>query len=262
MFQTYTGSWQTAGTPLFGQRNIAIGSYSDAVSQGQLTNFQTDDPTFKCLNGASLNVYTAPTEFPNQFVVNNSQQPSQCAYGTWTLPQVYTGSWSGSTLPVTLTGNVTVESYADATVVGQITRFQTNDPRYRCLNGQALNVFTAPKEFPNQFVVHDGLQGPMCVYGTWTLPQQWYVATWQGQLVPLAVRRNAAVEAYGDATVVGQLGGFLTNNSTYSCLNGAVINVWTAPKEFANLYAAHNGRQGTQCVYGTWTFAQSWGPVS
>ena len=257
----YVGTWQGSSAGLFAQTNVSIGSYADAIKQGQVGNFQTDDAAFTCLNGSALNVYTAPAEFPNQFVVNNSQQSGQCALGTWTIPQTYTGGWSGSVVPVSLTANATVEGYADATVVGQLTNFQSNDPGYSCLNGQAINVFSAPKEFPNQYVVHDGLQGSMCVYGTWTFPRIWYAATWQGQRIPLAVRPNVAVERYKDANLIGVLTRFTTNDSSYACLNGASINVFTAPKEFPGVSAAHNGGQGTQCTYGTWTFAQGWGPA-
>ena len=45
-------------------------------------------------------------------------------------------------------------------------------------------------------------------------------------------------------------------------VGSAAINVFTASKEFPGVNAAHNGGQGTQCIYGTWTFAQGWGPAS
>jgi hypothetical protein len=82
----------------------------------------------------------------------------------------YTGFWSGSQTLTHVT-NVTVEGLPDATQVGVISDFQTNDPTYSCLNGEDLNLWTAPNEFPNEFVIHNGDQGSQCAYGTWTFPK-------------------------------------------------------------------------------------------
>lgn len=82
----------------------------------------------------------------------------------------YSGVWNGSATPLTHVPNVTVEGLPDETFVGTIGNFQTNDPSYSCLNGETINVFTAPSEFPSEYVVHNGLQGSQCTYGTWTFP--------------------------------------------------------------------------------------------
>lgn len=79
----------------------------------------------------------------------------------------YTATWQGTTHTLTNVPNQTVEGFSDATLVGQVTNFQTDNPTYSCLNGRALNVWTAPAEFPGRYVVHNGLQGSQCVYGTW-----------------------------------------------------------------------------------------------
>ena len=83
----------------------------------------------------------------------------------------YSASWQGATVALRHVPNQTVESLPDATLVGQVGNFETNDPTYSCLNGETINVFTAPAEFPGDYVVHNGLQGSQCAYGTWTFPQ-------------------------------------------------------------------------------------------
>ena len=83
----------------------------------------------------------------------------------------YSASWQGATVALRHVPNQTVESLPDATLVGQVGNFETNDATYSCLNGETINVFTAPAEFPGDYVVHNGLQGSQCAYGTWTFPQ-------------------------------------------------------------------------------------------
>jgi hypothetical protein len=97
--------------------------------------------------------------------------PTLWIQATSTFGHTYQGVWRGTAVPLTPTANATVEGYSDARLVGSVVNFQTNDPRYTCLSGLSINVFTAPREFPSQYVVHDGSQGAMCVYGTWTFPQ-------------------------------------------------------------------------------------------
>jgi hypothetical protein len=99
--------------------------------------------------------------------------PAGAAAATYT----YTGVWLGNVTTLTHVANVTVEGLADATLVGTISNFQTSDPSYSCLNGETINVFTAPSEFPGDYVVHNGLQGSQCTYGTWTFPGSFYTVT-------------------------------------------------------------------------------------
>ena len=87
----------------------------------------------------------------------------------------YSGQWppTSATVSLTLVPNVTVENLPDSSLQSsQLVDFQTNDPRYSCLNGEALDVWTAPAEFPGKLVVHNGDQGPQCTYGTWTFSIQ------------------------------------------------------------------------------------------
>jgi len=98
--------------------------------------------------------------------------------GTWTLasgswisyPTYYSGYWGNQLTSLSGHSNVTVEGLSDARQVGSISDFQTNNSSFSCLNGASLNVWTAPKEFPGEYVVHNGGQGPQCTYGTWTFP--------------------------------------------------------------------------------------------
>jgi len=42
---------------------------ADAEYSGQVSNFQTNDPSYACLNGALLDVWVLPTHFPNEYVI-------------------------------------------------------------------------------------------------------------------------------------------------------------------------------------------------
>ncbi len=100
------------------------------------------------------------------------------ALGTWTLasgswtsyPTYYSGYWGNQLTSLSGHGNVTVEGLSDASLVGAISDFQTNNSSFSCLNGESLYVWKAPKEFPGDYVVHNGAQGSQCTYGTWTFP--------------------------------------------------------------------------------------------
>jgi expansin (peptidoglycan-binding protein) len=254
--RTYTGSWSGTTTPLSWHTGVTVEGYADAKVVGQAANFQTNDPTYSCLNGKAINVFTAPKEFPGLYVVHDGLQGSMCVYGTWTFPQIYSGNWQGHGIAVTPQANTSVEGYSDAQLIGPLKNFRTNDPTYSCLNGQTINLFVAPREFPGAYVVHDGLQGSMCVYGTWTFPEN-YSGTWSGNRVVFSlVYPNKTVESYADAKVVGQITNFETDDPQYQCLNRQTINVFTAPKEFPGVYVVHDGLQGSMCVYGTWSFPQ------
>ncbi len=156
--------------------------------------------------------------------------------------------------------NVSVEQIRGAWLLGQVT-FHTNDPYYSCLNGRALNAWRVPAE-PGTVIVHNGDQGPQCVYGTFVY-QPFYTGTVHGTLVVLARHVNVSVEALADSSLVGQLTNFQSDDPYYACLDGttttggATVNVWTAPREFGSSEVVHNGDQGPQCVYGTFVFRAS-----
>jgi len=154
--------------------------------------------------------------------------------------------------------NMSVEQIPGAWLLGRVT-FHTNDRYYSCLDGEALDAWRIPSE-PNVVVVHNGDQGAQCVYGTFVY-EPFYMGTFDGSLVVFSWHANVSVESLPDASQAGQLGNFQTDNPYYACLDGssttsgATVDVWTAPKEFGSSDVAHNGDQGAQCVYGTFSFS-------
>jgi hypothetical protein len=169
--------------------------------------------------------------------------------GTWSLPYTHT-------VLVKRVGNVTVEGLPDATLVGSLTNFRTDDSYYACLNGESVGVWTAPQEFPGDLVVHNGDQGPQCTYGTWLFPET-YTGLWYGKLQQLRQVKNVSVEDLPDATLLPeQLQDFQTNVPYYACLDGKALNAWNAPGEFPGDPVVHNGDQGPQCTYITLRFVQ------
>jgi hypothetical protein len=107
----------------------------------------------------------------------------------------YTGTWDGQTVTFTHVANANVEDYSDAQNVGHLQDFQTADPTYSCLEGQALTLWKAPGEL----AVHNGGQGPQCAYGTWTFqpPSQGY--SYSGFWAPLA--RSVGLTEVANANV-------------------------------------------------------------
>lgn len=89
-----------------------------------------------------------------------------------TAGYTYTGDWLGRLVHLTQVSNVSVQAFPDARLTGTLTDFSTDDPRDACLKGHALTVWIAPREFPGDYVVHNGPQGPQCVHGTWAFPEQ------------------------------------------------------------------------------------------
>jgi len=109
----------------------------------------------------------------NTFSGNTGQYQAVIKVGAPVSSYSYTGVWNGQTVNLTLVPNQTVEGFSDAKIVGQITDFQTSEPSgakppYYELDGESINVWTAPAEFPGVYVVHNGDQGSQPTYGTWT----------------------------------------------------------------------------------------------
>jgi hypothetical protein len=187
---SYTGTWLGSSYALTHVTNVTVEGLPDSFVVGTITDFQTSDPAYSCLDGQTINVFLAPQEFPGVYVVHDGLQGSMCAYGTWTFSSnySYTGTWNGTAYSLTRVENVTVEGLPDAQLITndstgaavQFTNFQTSDPSEQCLDGNSINVFMAQDEFPGQHVVHDGLQGSMCTYGTWLfMPVSHYAITIQ-----------------------------------------------------------------------------------
>src|SRR3989442_10880060 len=122
---SYSASWQGyPSSTLTLVPNVIVAGYPDARLVGQVTNFQTTSKKQSCLNGLSINVYTAPAEFPGAYVVNDDSQGAMCVLGTWTFPiYSYVASWLNyPPSSVTLIPNVCVECFGDSTLVGRISR--------------------------------------------------------------------------------------------------------------------------------------------
>lgn len=167
-----------------------------------------------------------------------------------------TALWQGYAYSLTPVSNVVVAAYPDAKLVGQVTNFQTTSKKESCLNGLAINVYTAPAEFPGLYVVNDDSQGTMCALGTWTFPIYSYTASWLGYpSFSLRLIANVSVESFPDATLVGKVANFQTQDAHFSCLDSQTLNVYTAPSEFPGLYLVHV-TAGSMCTptAETWTF--------
>ncbi|MHB8231455.1 MAG: hypothetical protein ACYDDB_00955 [bacterium] len=89
---------------------------------------------------------------------------------------LFEGYWQGTLVYLQNIPNITVEQLPDATNIGMLNDFNAIEPPYSsppfyCLNGESINVWTAPNEFPGGLIVHNGLQGSQCTYGTWIITQ-------------------------------------------------------------------------------------------
>ena len=181
---TFTGTWNGQRETLTWVPNHTVENMSDASVVGEITDFQTADPKYTCLNGETIYVWTAPSEYPGEYVVHNGDMGAQCTYLTLTFNEIasnsttpnpynytFTGTWNGQRETLAWVPNHTIENMSDATLVGTISNFQTADPKYTCLNGKDINVWTAPSEYPGEYVVHNGYMGPQCTYLTLIFPE-------------------------------------------------------------------------------------------
>ena len=177
---SYTGVYNGTNLALTWVPNHTIENLSDARLVGVITSFQTANPYYSCLNGVSMNVWSAPNEYPGVLVVHNGLQGHQCAYITATFVPLgsgggnkfpnpynytYSGSYEGTGETFSWVPNHTIENDSGAALVGTIANFYTANPYYSCLNGESINVWTDPN-YPNEYVIHNGLQGPQCTYIT------------------------------------------------------------------------------------------------
>ncbi len=84
----YQGTWDAQTVTLRTLKNQQSGPPGTVQPAGQLTNFQTNDPAFECLNGDTLWVWTS-ANYPGQYLVDNALQ-NQCKTGTWLFRAVVT----------------------------------------------------------------------------------------------------------------------------------------------------------------------------
>ena len=83
----------------------------------------------------------------------------------------YRGTWQGAPVGPLTRVPASDAALAGATLAGRLRAFHTDDPAYTCLNGRALDVYTA-HAFPGDYVAHSGVRGTTCPAGTWLFPQQ------------------------------------------------------------------------------------------
>jgi len=84
----YSGMYNNSIVVLTYAQTSQIEDLPDANEVGQLQNFYTNNPAYECLNGDTLNVYTAQHEYPGYYIADNIMQPSsKCAYITLLFKQ-------------------------------------------------------------------------------------------------------------------------------------------------------------------------------
>jgi len=70
--------------------NVSVGKLNDAKRVGQVDDFETNDPAspYVCFNGLSLDVWTAPAEFPSKLIAYGGCTDPKQKPVAWTFPQV------------------------------------------------------------------------------------------------------------------------------------------------------------------------------
>jgi len=86
---TYSAAWQ--GKPIGPLTRLVpavdVPRLPGAHRAGQLKGFRTDDPAYRCLDGHSLAVYTAPRAYPDDDVAYGEGIGSHCPPGAWLFAQ-------------------------------------------------------------------------------------------------------------------------------------------------------------------------------
>lgn len=84
-----SGTWQSQRVGPLTRVTLAVDvpRLPGAARAGQLTRFHSDDPAYRCLDGKSRAVYTAPRAYPDDYVAYSEGRGSGCAAGTWLYPQ-------------------------------------------------------------------------------------------------------------------------------------------------------------------------------
>jgi hypothetical protein len=253
---SYSATWENQNVTL----TKALGKElpPDASLLGRIGNFQTTDPMYTCFVGATANVWTSPLELPGKYLAYGGCPGHDPGLWFFAPSYGYSGLWQGQ--PVTLKPVIASPSVpADAQLLGELSGFTTDDPNYFCQVNGALNIYAAPKEFPEPetLVLYGGCPGG--IPGVWTfhvIPHpHYYSATWNGKQVALSLidLKNAPADAV-QAASSKQVTDFRTDDPTYTCFVGGSFNVWTAP-ELSNLYLVYGFCGSGQ--RGAWTFPQA-----
>jgi hypothetical protein len=89
-FYTYSCTLFGKTVNLYFTKQTSVETFGAEVGSG-CTNFQTEDPTYECLNGESINVFTSETgqswPYPCMYAIHNGNMGTQCTYATWLYPQ-------------------------------------------------------------------------------------------------------------------------------------------------------------------------------
>lgn len=269
----YTATWKSTTQSTTGPISVTLTDICNQTIQNPqttgsfITNFQTEDPHFKCLNGSSLNVWTAPDQFPNRYIAQGECTDASGTVGEWTFPypppsRHYSAYWNGQQQTLSPLSNAgKVSDLPDAVPQAQVTNFDTDDTNYQCFEGQSIPVFYAAREHPAVYVV----QGTCAdgTVGTWTFARIFvYTANWMGQPVSLKIVASSAgdVSKLPDAAYLGddkKVTNFYSDEQNFSCFYGQALKVWRAPAEYPDLYIVQDVcPSGTR---GTWTFPQHTG---
>src|SRR5262249_5989166 len=117
-----------------------------------ITNFDTKDKKFSCLDGTNLPVYTAANEFPNLYLVQGVC-PETHASGTWFFkyPFQYSARWQDQLVQLTIDPEQETLPAGSEDLHTQIREFRTDDPDYQCMSKLFLEAYHAPQN-PNQVV--------------------------------------------------------------------------------------------------------------
>jgi len=234
---TFSGTYSGQSVVFHWVPNHTIEGDQGAQLVGTITNFQTADPKYTCLNGESINVWTDPN-YPGVDVVHNGDMGTQCTYLTLTFtasnstsnPNPYnytfTGAYNGQAIVFHWVPNHTIEGLSDAKLVGTITDFQTTDPKYTCLNGENINVWSAPSEYPGDYVVHNGDMGPQCTYLTLTFPTTGGTGNGFGSNPGTSSANYTSCNNFVVATTAQSYYGEHTAATGMCTWNGGVLNIY------------------------------------
>ncbi len=93
----------------------------------------------------------------------------------------YSGTWRGRRVaPLTHVAPVVdVARLRDAAPAGRLANFNTHDPAYTCLNGRAIDVYAAPRHYPDDYAAYTPGQSGGCRTGVWLFPQPAIITTRQ-----------------------------------------------------------------------------------
>ncbi|MGC9099589.1 MAG: hypothetical protein ACP5HW_03550 [Candidatus Micrarchaeia archaeon] len=104
-------------------------------------------------------------------IYNAASQQTSLANVTPVDSYSYTGTFNNVKVTLERVQGITVEALPDASNVGMLFNFSTNNPKFSCLDNSALNVWVAPSEYPGYYVMHNGAQGSQCAYITMIIPK-------------------------------------------------------------------------------------------